>query len=213
MTVPAPTVVVPPLPPPLNEGRRQVFDAALATDDVQLVEIDDLIARADAHVDLAEDGTASISERIGEALSPLEVEHVKLLVSLHNARPAGLRATPVGRNIALKMRSEPQALGDACVASASARTYWWGFRIYMDHCLCNDIAFAVGAGTGATGVIFGLLSATEVVTAVGAGWVGLAVGIIVTLAAWIAWADGHCNGAGCNYNQSWTVQGWITTVC
>jgi hypothetical protein len=175
--------------------------------------MDDLIARADAHIGLADDGTATIGDRISEALTPAELEYVQLLVSLHNARPAGQRATAADRNAPPRRQTGPQALGAPCVANASATAYWWGFRIYMDHCLCNDIAFGIAGGSTVTGVVFGILAATEVVSAIGAGWIGLAVGIIVTMAAWIAWADGYCGGVGCNYNQSWTVQGWITTVC
>jgi len=45
-------------------------------------------------------------------------------------------------------------------------------------------------------------------------WVALGVGILVTMLGWIAWADNYCSPpSGANYNQSWTVQGWITTVC
>jgi hypothetical protein len=175
--------------------------------------MDDLIARADAHVSLTDDGIVTLSDKISDVLSPLELEHVRLLVSLHNARPAGLRATPTGRSTVLKRRPQPQAAGEACIASASAATYWWGFRIYMDHCLCNDITFAIGAGGTAVSSVFGLLVAVDVVSAIGAGWIGLAAGIIVTMGLWIAWADAYCGGVGCNYNQSWTVQGWITTVC
>jgi hypothetical protein len=210
-----PTVIVPPTPSLLMGARREPLGFRLPTADVQLVALDDLIARADAHVSVTDDGTAMVDDQIDQDLAPAELEHVRLLVSAHNARPPELRAKPDTTQVAAEsgLRTEPQALGEACVANASASTYWWGFRIYMDHCMCNDIALAIGLGSTATGTIFGLLAATEVVTAVGAAWVGLAVGIIVTMAAWIAWADGYCGGVGCNYNQSWTVQGWITTVC
>ena len=210
-----PIALISPLPPLQRQARRDMFAQAVPADQVRFVEIDDLIARADAHVTIAEDGMARIGQTISEVLSPLELEHVRHLISLHNARPVGLRASSAERDPMLKSQSQGQiqAMGERCVEDATASTYWWGFRIYMNHCLCNDIEFVVGAGAAAASAIFTILTAAEVVTAIGAGWIGLAVGIIVTMALWITWADGYCGGMGCNYNQSWTVQGWITTVC
>jgi hypothetical protein len=45
-------------------------------------------------------------------------------------------------------------------------------------------------------------------------YIALAAGLIALMIGWITWADGYCTpNSGANYNQSWTVQGWITTVC
>jgi len=207
----APIVVVPPMPLRLRQFQLE-STRALPSDGVRIVEMDDLIARADPHVSVGEDGMATISDQASEVLSPLELDHVRLLVSLHNAKPSQMRATSADRNVPLRTRRPPQAL-ERCVESANVTTYWWGFRIYMNTCLCNDIKFIIAGGSTIISAVFALMVEAGAATAIGSVWLGLAVGIIVTMAAWIDWADNYCGNMGCNYNQTWTVQGWITTVC
>jgi hypothetical protein len=114
--------------------------------------------------------------------------------------------------VPLRTQRPPQAL-ERCVEYANVTAYWWGFRIYMNHCLCNDIKLILAGGGATLSAIFAILVEAGVASVIGGVWVGLAVGIIATMAAWIDWADNYCGNMGCNYNQSWTVQGWITTVC
>jgi hypothetical protein len=131
--------------------------------------------------------------------------------------------------------STSEALGNApdpCVPHISFSFYWWGFRIHMDHCFCSMLK-PIGQGAASLAASVGAILATfkiatdAAVAAAGAGaaaagggvaaagpWIALAAGLIATMLGWIAWADGYCTpNSGANYNQTWTVQGWITTVC
>jgi hypothetical protein len=104
----APIVVVPPMPPRLRQSQLE-STRALPSDGVRLVEMDDLIARADPHVSVGEDGMATISDQASEVLNPLELDHVRLLVSLHNAKPSQMRATSVRRQKCAPKNAEAAA--------------------------------------------------------------------------------------------------------
>src|SRR5215472_11742864 len=115
--------------------------------------------------------------------------------------------------------SSSQKLGDPpapCTPNVTVTYYWWGFRLHLDHCFCKllvpfGVANTVGAGSTVTFLIAALGS--QAAGAINA-YIGLAAGLITLMIAWIVWADGYCTpNSGANYNQTWTVQGWITTVC
>jgi hypothetical protein len=185
------------------------------------VRIDDLIERADDHVMIGKDGEATIAKSIEKNLSKAEMQYVADLVAIHNLK-LHTRQQPVDRTEPPDAPSDTaetsQPLGDPpppaptpCPPNASISFYWWGFRIHMDHCFCNLIPVFGTVGTGAGAVIAGMLAGSGVA---GGPYVALAAGLILLMAAWIKYADGACTpNSGANYNQSWTVQGWITTVC
>ena len=187
------------------------------------VGIHDLIARADEFVTMSSEGMANVAKGIHKAMSPTEVEWVEQMVAIHNLKlhkrpPFGkvprrpLDPSSTGSTTS-DTGSSSQALDPApspCVPHVNVSFYWWGFRIYMDHCICKLVTSFGTPIAGAGTVIAGILAAAGV----GGPWIALAAGLILLMAAWIAWADGYCTpNSGANYNQSWTVQGWITTVC
>jgi hypothetical protein len=117
--------------------------------------------------------------------------------------------------------STSQAIGGSppvpCTPNVTITFYWWGFRLYMDHCFCKLLTPIGSAAAGAGGVTAALLLAgfagTNIAFAAGP-YFALAASLIAAMVGWITWADGYCTpNSGANYNQSWTVQGWITTVC
>jgi hypothetical protein len=186
------------------------------------VPITDLIERADRYVSI-EKGAAKLNPAIQEVMTAAEIAMVEYLVNLHNSesarhfrasvkegpvRPAPTPDTDTG--------STSEALGSPpapCVPHVSIRFFWWGFRINMDHCFCSLINPAA-AGIGVTvGAIAAIMQAAGLAVAANP-YLGLAAALILTMVAWISWADSYCvPNSGANYNQSWTVQGWITTVC
>jgi hypothetical protein len=185
------------------------------------VRIDDLIGRADDHVTIGKDGQATIAKSIERSLSSAEIEHVAALVAIHNLK-LHIGEQPVKRTEPTDTPSDTaetsQPLGDPpppaptrCTPHASISFYWWGFRIHLDHCFCKMIPVFGAVGTGVGAGVASLLAASQVA---GGPYVAIAAGIIAFMAGWIAYADGACTpNSGANYNQSWTVQGWITTVC
>jgi len=107
--------------------------------------------------------------------------------------------------------STSEALGSPCVPSVSISFYWWGFRIHMDHCFCSSLNPVTVAGDAGMVAVLLLAAGIDVFAS---PWFALAVALILTMVAWIVLADSYCTpNSGANYNQSWTVQGWITTVC
>lgn len=188
--------------------------------DPRTVMVDDLIARADDFVTVGDDGTAVIAKAIRKHLTEQEIEHVEAMVAIHNLKLHTHPRVPVAPPTPPTddTASTQQPLGDPppppapapCTPNAFVTFYWWGFRIHLDHCFCKMIPLF---GTAAAG-ISGSIAAILVAAGAGGPWVGLAAALIALMAAWITWADGYCTpNVGANYNQSWTVQGWITTNC
>lgn len=188
----------------------------------RVVEIHDLIARADEYVTIADNGDAVIAKAIEKAMSRAEVEHVETLVSIHNMKlheRYPFQIKPVDDSESTTDTSNTgttsQPLGDPpptpCTPHVTFTAHWWGFRIYMDHCMCNALKLGTYV-SGVASVVTALLAAAGL--SIANPYIALAVGLISLMLGWIAWADGYCiPNSGANYNQSWTVQGWITTVC
>ncbi len=135
--------------------------------------------------------------------------------------PAGSSGSPgfPGSSTSSDTSSTSQRLGDPpspCTPNVTITYYWWGFRLHLDHCFCKLLVpFGVG-NTVVSGSVMAFLIAALGTQAAGAinPYIGLAAGLIVLMIAWITWADGYCTpNSGANYNQTWIVQGWITTVC
>jgi hypothetical protein len=190
------------------------------------VAISDLVARADKFVTIS-NGTANIDPALKDEMSPTEAAAVAHMIEAYNSETARqFRASLQAGKVKLPRKVDPpadtssssQALGSApppsaCTPNLSISYYWWGFRIHMDHCFVSLLkpfgtGIAAAAGTVAT-----FMAAAGLSTSVNP-YLGLAAGLIATMVGWITWADGYCTpNSGANYNQSWTVQGWITTNC
>jgi hypothetical protein len=177
------------------------------------VEIHELIARADEYVTVSSEGIASLAKAIHNVLSAKEIEWVEQMIAMHNLK---LHRILHGKHLqqTFDTGSSSQALGNPgpspCVPHVTVSFYWWGFRIHMDHCFCKLITTFGSPAANAVNVIGAILAAAGL----GGPWAALAAGIILLMVGWIVWADGYCTpNSGANYNQSWTVQGWITTVC
>jgi hypothetical protein len=192
------------------------------------VPITDLVKRADKYVSIVK-GKAKLDPKIEAVMSDTEIAMVAHLVELYNSdtaqrfrdsvkgwrRPVPKRppAPPADEGTS----STSQALGDPppmpCTPHISIIFFWWGFRIRMDHCFCS-LLIPIGGGVSAVaGVIALFMAATGLAGSVNP-WLGLAAGLVATMIGWITWADNYCTPKqGANYNQTWTVQGWITTAC
>ena len=184
-----------------------------------VVMVDDLVARADEFVSIGDDGRALVAKAIRKHLTDQEIEHVEAMVAIHNLklhdRPPHLLPPPPPAADDTDTGTSSQALDppapQPCTPNASISFSWWGFRIHLDHCFCKMIPLFGTAGAGSAASVAAILG----LAGISAGpWIGIAAGCIALMAAWITWADGYCTpNSGANYNQSWTVQGWITTNC
>ena len=111
-------------------------------------------------------------------------------------RPTPMAATP---------RDDLQAMA-ACVEVASPAYYWWGWTVYMNDCLVNDIVFGLAGSAAIAGAISAACPPCAVVAGVIAGFLAL-------YAAWLAWADQHCGNRGAYIDGCWASAPWISTVC
>ena len=189
------------------------------------VPITDLIERADRYVSI-EEGAAKLNSAIQEVMTAAEIAMVEHLVQLHNSESARhfrasvkagpVRPAPKTPDTPTDTGSSSEALGSPpapCVPSVSITFFWWGFRIHMDHCFCSLINPAAAGVAATVGAVAAIMQAAGLAVAANP-YLGLAAALILTMVAWISWADSYCvPNSGANYNQSWTVQGWITTVC
>jgi len=98
---------------------------------------------------------------------------------------------------------------DTCVSVGRYRSYWWGYSLYCNHCLCVDIA-AVEAGAAA---IAGLIGA--IIGGIPAIVLGAVAAFLALEAGWLTWADQHCNNGGGFINGTWASVGtpWVKAVC
>jgi hypothetical protein len=188
-----------------------------------------LIQRADKHVSIDGD-IAKINPLIKQDLTEDEINKITEIVNLYNSDKAlqfrELFKLPIinpGQPMAPSTSSDSTSTSQAinnpppspCTPHISVSFQWWGFTLHLDHCFCYLLK-SFGGVVGPTANNVSAILAAAGVTGASAGnaWVGLAVGLIAFVWAWIAWADGNCTpNTGANYNQSWTVQGWVTANC
>lgn len=138
----------------------------------------------------------------------------EIACAVYNALPAESRVKPPRRRAA----AAPDA---ACVSQSREISYWWGGKIWLNSCACNDVELVLGGATaatsGAAGILGILAGSTTIAPPVAAV---LAVAAVVctaiaaaagTYLAAFVWADARShNGAYVNF--TWLSPGtpWIT---
>ncbi len=158
---------------------------------------------------VAEERRAGVSSfSITEDAVPFEgtfVDTARLSCAVYNALPESSRASNLdGGTIAQRFDAD-----DVCQAAGRYSGYWWGYSLYLNHCLCVDIAFALAGGGAVTGLVGAVIGGIPGIV------LGSVAAFLAIEAAWLAWADAHCNNSGAFVSGTWLSVGtpWIKTTC
>jgi hypothetical protein len=171
---------------------------------------------AENHVRVSDDLVASIEGDLSESLPPHLALMVERAVEVYNGLPLDWRQMEPGDR-----QEEPEGplIGRAdegpCVPVLSPSYFWWGERIFVNHCLIATIAVWIQAGVGFAGIIAliaGLMN--PVVTSVLAAATVVGIVASIYLAALQA-CDTYCGDQGANINALWFPPGiyWVSTIC
>lgn len=151
---------------------------------------------------------ATVDSAIRKHVSSQIVSQVMQAVHQYNSTSLKLRQLNIVLSPQNSHLKELNAQGmTACGAWASARYYWWGFQLYVNSCLVNDITF--GGYTGAS--LAGLIAAVCPPCAPIAGTIAAIIGFYTS---WLSWANTRCGSRGAYIDKYWWATWmWIQSVC
>lgn len=128
-------------------------------------------------------------------------------VAAYNQLPDDLRAMKQRPSPKAAIPSDDLAAMAACAEYASVAYYWWGYTLYMDDCLVNDIVFGLVGSAAIAGVIAAVCPPAAPVA-------GVIAALLAVYGGWLQWADVHCGNQGAYVDGSWGGGApWISTVC
>lgn len=189
----------------------------------RVVDLADLIARADQHIALAKDGTATATKSLHNDLEPEEVAHVATLLDIFNTQPIQhlmLKLPPV--EAPDDTASTGQAVGGGAPVPCTphikiSNKGWWGIELYLDHCFCSEVSILTGGAAVGAAVVFEIIKeafGVAVFGALGGVWIALISATIAAYVAMIVKADTYCTpNAGCKLVFTWFAPAFIRTMC
>lgn len=140
----------------------------------------------------------------------------ELTCAVYNALPAESRVASANIDPAVI------AFNANCVSQTREISYWWGGKIYFNHCACNDVELVLGGtvaftslAAGILGVIAGSTTVAAPVAAVAAVLSVVCLGVAAAAGTYLAafvWADAKSNNGGAYLNFTWASPGtpWVT---
>jgi hypothetical protein len=173
-----------------------------------VLEAHKFIAEAQKYINEGTDNIASVDAGIDH--DPLLKGHPALrarqCVAAYNQLPADLRRMKEWpRPMAAIPRDDLEAMA-ACVEHASPAYFWWGYVVYMNDCLVNDIMAVTATG----GAIAGVIAFACPPCAAVAGVIALYLALQTAL---LQWANQHCGNQGVYVVGLWVSVPWVTTIC
>lgn len=82
-------------------------------------------------------------------------------------------------------------------------SYWWGFSIFMNGPLTNEILGWIAVGLGAAGIAAGIAAACGPAGVIPAAIIGGTAGVLGVYGGAMQWALGQDAGVGCVVNAPW----------
>lgn len=142
--------------------------------------------------------------------------YAEIACAIYNTLPATSRVQPA------PVSADAISYDANCVSKTGDYAYWWGAKVYFNHCACNDVELVLGGAAAATGLAAGILGIIAGSTTVAPPVAAVAAALMVVCLAIAAaagtylvafqWADTKSNNGGAFLNFTWASPGtpWVT---